>query len=77
MEKLKGNQQSIHTDVKEFLSILALNILKQLDFSDIIKSKKKPLCHKQRLCDKREDCLEKACKLYNAEALPDTLPPIP
>ena len=39
---------------------IALNILKQVDFSDIIKSKKMPLCHKQHLCDKREDCLERA-----------------
>ena len=39
---------------------IALNILKQLDFSDIIKAKKMPLCHKQHLCDKREDCLERA-----------------
>ena len=39
---------------------IALNILKQVDFSDIIKAKKMPLCHKQHLCDKREDCLQRA-----------------
>ena len=39
---------------------IVLNILKQLDFSDIIKAKKMPLCHKQHLCDKREDCLQRA-----------------
>ena len=39
---------------------IVLNILKQVDFSDIIKAKKMPLCHKQHLCDKREDCLERA-----------------
>ena len=39
---------------------IALNILKQVDFSDIIKAKKMPLCHKQHLCDKREDCLQRS-----------------
>ena len=38
---------------------IVLNILKQVDFSDIIKAKKMPLIHKQRLCDKREDCLNR------------------
>ena len=38
---------------------IVLNILKQVDFSDIIKAKKMPLCHKQHLCDKREDCLNR------------------
>ena len=69
---LKGNEQSIHNDVKEFFdhpfdenycqcyNIQHIGVLKQLDFSDIIKAKKMPLCHKQHLCDKREDCLERA-----------------
>lgn len=38
---------------------IALNTLKQVDFSDVVKAKQLPLCHKQRLCDKREDCLER------------------
>ena len=38
---------------------IVLNILKQVDFSDIVKAKKMPLIHKQRLCDKREDCLNR------------------
>jgi len=38
---------------------IALNTLKQVDFSDAVKAKQLPLCHKQRLCDKREDCLER------------------
>jgi len=36
-----------------------LNILKQVDFSDVVKSKNLPLSHKQKLCDKREDCLQR------------------
>ena len=36
-----------------------LNILKSIDFSDIVQIKKMPLCHKQCLCDKLEDCLER------------------
>lgn len=39
---------------------IALNILKHVDFSDIIKAKKMPLVHKQHLCDKREECLQRA-----------------
>ena len=35
---------------------IILNILKTVDFSDIVKLKKMPLCHKQQLCNKREDC---------------------
>ena len=42
---------------------IALNTLKQVDFSDVVKAKQLPLCHKQRLCDKREDCLE---RIFNA-----------
>ena len=38
---------------------IVLNILKQVDFSDIVKAKKMPLLHKQRLCNKREDCLDR------------------
>ena len=38
---------------------IVLNILKQVDFSDIIKAKKMPLLHKQHLCNKREDCLDR------------------
>ena len=38
---------------------IALNTLKQVDFSDVVKAKQLPLCHKQRLCDKRQDCLER------------------
>ena len=44
------------------LSILrkiVLNILKQVDFSNIISTKKIPLLHKQHLCNKREDCLDR------------------
>ena len=29
-------------------------------FSDIIRAKRMPLCHKKHLYDKREDCLERA-----------------
>ena len=36
-----------------------LNILKQVDFSDIVKSKNIALKNKQKLCDKREDCLQR------------------
>jgi len=42
---------------------IALNTLKQVDFSDVVKAKQLPLCHKQRLCDKREDYLE---RIFNA-----------
>ena len=38
---------------------IVLNILKQVDFSDIISAKKMPLLHKQHLCNKREDCLDR------------------
>ena len=38
---------------------IILNILKTVDFSDVVKVKKMPLCHKQQLCNKREDCLER------------------
>lgn len=38
---------------------IVLNILKQVDFSDIVKAKKMPLLHKQHLCNKREDCLDR------------------
>ena len=38
---------------------IVLNILKQVDFSDIIKAKKMPLLHKQHLCNKREDCFDR------------------
>ena len=38
---------------------IILNILKTVDFSDVVKVKKIPLCHKQQLCNKREDCLER------------------
>ena len=44
------------------LSILrkiVLNILKQVDFSDIISVKKMPLLYKQHLCNKRDDCLDR------------------
>ena len=35
---------------------IILNILKTVDFSDVVKLKKMPLCHKQQLCNKCEDC---------------------
>ena len=38
---------------------IVLNILKHVDFSDIVKAKKMPLLHKQHLCNKREDCLDR------------------
>ena len=38
---------------------IVLNILKQVDFSDIVSTKKMPLLHKQHLCNKREDCLDR------------------
>ncbi len=38
---------------------IVLNILGQVDFSDIVKAKKMPLLHKQHLCNKREDCLDR------------------
>ena len=42
---------------------IVLNILKQVDFSDIVKAKKMPLLHKQHLCNKREDCLDRVLQL--------------
>ena len=38
---------------------IVLNILGQVDFSDIVSTKKMPLLHKQHLCNKREDCLDR------------------
>lgn len=38
---------------------IILNILKHVDFSDIVQVKNMPFCHKQCLCDKREYCLER------------------
>lgn len=43
---------------------IVINILKQVDFSDVIKSKNIPLVQKQRLCDKREDCLDRVLKSF-------------
>ena len=37
---------------------IILNILKHVDFSDVVQVKNIALCHKQQLCNKREDCLE-------------------
>ena len=37
----------------------ALNVLKQVDFSEYSKKKNLTISNKQHLCDKREDCLEK------------------
>ena len=42
---------------------IVLNILKQVDFSDIVKAKKMSLLHKQHLCNKREDCLDRVLQL--------------
>ena len=36
----------------------ALNVLKQVDFSEYSKKKNLTISNKQHLCDKREDCLE-------------------
>ena len=38
---------------------IILNILKHVDFSDVVQVKNIALCHKQQLCNKREDCLER------------------
>ncbi|AAS11406.1 MULTISPECIES: hypothetical protein [Treponema] len=45
---------------KSISRIIFFNYDIMINFSDIIKAKKMPLCHKQYLCDKREDCLERA-----------------
>ena len=42
---------------------IVLNILGQVDFSDIVSTKKMPLLHKQHLCNKREDCLDRVLQL--------------
>lgn len=38
---------------------IALNILKQIDFADVVKAKKLSLVHKQNLCNKRPECLDR------------------
>ena len=43
---------------------IAMNLLKQADFSDVIKSKNITISQKQHICDKREDCLERVIKLF-------------
>ena len=43
---------------------IAINFLKQVDFSDVIKSKNMHLVQKQHLCDKRENCLDRVLKSF-------------
>ena len=38
---------------------IVLNILGSVDFSNIVKAKEMPLLHKQHLCNKRDDCLDR------------------
>lgn len=43
---------------------IAMNLLKQADFSDVIKSKNITISQKQHICDKCEDYLDRVIKLF-------------